>query len=269
MATKWEQTAFRNLIDFNRVLTALDIPFWLDYGTLLGAVRDKKLLTLTLRDKKLVYMWDIDVGLLEASWQKLPQALDDLCNLGFRYDLKQFEIGSEIYRTVKLSRFGNRIDISIYKKIGDFAIDLHDRYYDRRVEPVPILRLMKWSYQQLPLSSSLRTQLNLKGNTISRMFLSLDYFPRKSVLDTSSSVRYVMGWCMYQYAKIPFRFFAQNIPIMFYGQRFNAPDSTEEYLSYLYGPNWTSPDPSYRSIHATYLHCFVVKNPIETKHIVR
>jgi len=259
MVTKWEQTAFTSLLDFNHVLTSLDIPFWLDYGCLLGAVRDKRL----------VPGKDIDVGLFEESWQKSPQALDNLSNLGFRCILTQFEIGSQIYRTVELRRSGIHIDLSIYKKMGDFAIDLHDRYYNRRVDPIPILRLIKWSYQQLPLSSSLRTQLNLKGNTISRMFLSLDYFPRKSVLDTSSSVRYVMGWCMYQYAKIPFRFFAQNIPIMFYGQRFNAPDSTEEYLSYLYGPNWTSPDPSYRSIHATYLHCFVVKNPIETKHIVR
>jgi phosphorylcholine metabolism protein LicD len=258
MGTKWEQIAFTSLIDFNHVLTALDIPFWLDYGCLLGAVRDKKLVTGK----------DIDVGLLEASSQKLPQALDNLSNLGFKCVLRQFEIGSEIYRMVELRRFGIHIDVSIYKKMGEFAIDLHGRYYDKRVDPISILRLIKWAYQQLPLSSSLRTELNLKGSTISRLFLSLDYFPRKSALDLPSSVRYVMGWYMYQYAKIPFRFFAQNIPIMLYGQQFNVPDSTEEYLFYLYGSNWRSPDPSYRTLHAAYQHYFVVKNPIETKHII-
>jgi phosphorylcholine metabolism protein LicD len=255
---EWEKKAVTNLADFDDVLTSLGICFWLDYGTLLGAVRDKKLVS---------EMKDIDVGLLDIDEQKLSEALDNLYNIGFRYCLRQFQIGRETYRTVKLNRFGIEIDMSIYKKRGNFALDLHSRYFNERAETVA--RFARWCYQQLPLSPPLRTQLALGHDAISRLFLIVDSFPRKSVLDLPSSVRYLLGWYMYEYAKIPLRFFAHHKSLTLYGRTFYVPNSTEEYLSFLYGSNWRTRDPSYRRFHATWLHFLVVRNSIETKCVIR
>ena len=63
-----EKKAIEALRQVKEVLDNYDVEYWLDYGTLLGAVRDGKIIP-----------WDndIDLGMWKKNKEKLPYVLND------------------------------------------------------------------------------------------------------------------------------------------------------------------------------------------------
>lgn len=250
---EWDQLALSNMLDFDRILTEHRIPYWLDYGTLLGVVRDKGLLR---KDG------DIDVGMFDSSWEDLSSVFGEFSMLGFRTRVRKFKVRGVIFRVVKLSRHGIAVDISLYKRIGERAVDLHNSF-SPEFNRMRIARMTWLLYQQLPLPLSLRQRLNQGNGELSKVFRHLDVLPNTLKMDSRSSVRYVSGWHAYFYASIPSSFYSKTEMVVFADRRFPVPSQAEEYLRFLYGPGWTRPDPTYREKNMDWARYFVTKGRIE------
>jgi hypothetical protein len=97
----------RNFRDVIRILRGARIFFWLDQGSLLGAVRDRALIP-----------WDSDIDL--SSWK---ESFDALCALQSTFEADGFYFEAHEYKDcVFLARGGGRtIEIAAYAVDGDVA----------------------------------------------------------------------------------------------------------------------------------------------------
>jgi phosphorylcholine metabolism protein LicD len=73
---KWlnKEICKRNLLDVKGVLEANNVPYWLMYGTLLGAVRDNDFIE---------YDSDTDLGLFHESIESFDIVIKELMEMGF------------------------------------------------------------------------------------------------------------------------------------------------------------------------------------------
>jgi phosphorylcholine metabolism protein LicD len=247
---EWEVLAVSNLFDIADILAAHQVPFWLDYGTLLVAVRERSFMQ---------WSEDIDLGMPDSAWNQLFDILEKISDLGFKCNVRVFKISESIFRVVKFWRHDFAVDISLYKKIGEDAIDLHTSF-DPWMSQLRMARVSWFLYRELNLSRALRHRLAEKNRRMSILFRHLDILPEKSKLDLACSVRYVMGWHVYNYARIPFKFYAKTEEISFYGRQFPVPNRPHEYLRFLYGPGWQMRDPSYRERDADWSKYLISKD---------
>ena len=116
MITK--EQANRNLKDFKSVLDSLGIVFYLDGGTLLGAVRDKDFCE---DDQD-----DIDLSTDISEWYKIEKLTSEAKKIGFELGHK-WERGEYLYRTkkrttsqVSFKKDGGKIDLMFKARKGDF-----------------------------------------------------------------------------------------------------------------------------------------------------
>ena len=250
---EWEKLVVSNLFDVADTLAAYQIPFWLDYGTLLVAVRERSFMQ---------WSEDIDLGMIDSAWNQLSDALKKVSALGFKCNTRLFKVGESVFRVVKLWRHDFAVDISLYKKIGEDAIDLHTSF-DPWLSQLGMARISWFLYRELNLSGALRHRLAEENKRMSTLFRHLDILPEKSKLDFASSVRYVMGWHIYNFARIPFRFYAKTEEISFYGRQFPVPSQPQEYLRFLYGPGWRIRDPTYRERNTDWSRYLISKDRID------
>ncbi len=117
--------ALKMLEDVSDILEKNNIEFWLESGTLLGIVREGRLLP-----------WDndVDISIKEEYLDKLLSSLSEISSLGYRVRSKIFENDSEpfkkgVTRIVKIRNnrfffFRGKVTLDIYIK---FKKD--DKYY--------------------------------------------------------------------------------------------------------------------------------------------
>jgi hypothetical protein len=253
---EWEKFAVSNLFDITDALAARQVPFWLDYGTLLVALRERSFMR---------WSEDIDLGMPDSAWNQLSDALEKVSALGFKCNTRVFKISESVFRVVKLWRHDFAVDISLYKKIGEDAIDLHTSF-NPWLSQLGIARASWFLYRELNLSRDLRHRLAEKNKRTSTLFRHLDILPEKSKLDLAGSIRYVMGWHIYGYARIPFKFYAKTEEISFYGRHFPVPNRPQEYLRFLYGPGWQARDPTYRERDTDWSKYLLSKDRIDWPH---
>ena len=109
MITKSE--AFDNLKIFRQVAQELDIPFFLDGGTLLGAYRDKDF----CQDDQ----DDIDLSIMIPYWDQVDKLTESLVKYGFKlyhkWDAKDFK-PKQVSCQTAYTRNGGKIDL-MFKKL--------------------------------------------------------------------------------------------------------------------------------------------------------
>lgn len=218
-----ENDAAYILKHLKRVLDTNDIIYWIDCGTLLGAVRDGKIIP-----------WDedIDIGVWKNEFSKLTKSLEKLpenihywhkeqsanvffkdCNVSIMvYDRKNYcalhsyyiecnYITGVIHSMVKLLEYeGNAIVVS-------------------RNIPIPITKIIAKFFSKIPL------KIRLKLVPI------LENFHEKH---SSKAI-----------VSVPARYFKNLSTINFYGMEFNVPSPVEEYLEFRYGEDWRIPKKDY------------------------
>jgi len=245
----WEEQALRNLLDVKQVFDKNGIRFWLDYGTLLGAIRDGKLVR---------HMGDVDLGMMDEHWGEFTCCLQEFRNRGFAVKIKKFKVGDIVFKTAKLYRHGIYVDFSVYKVLGKYAVDVHSRWGDMK------LKFLRFLYYILPLPKTVRRSIKNASSPFKKFIkVHFEIFPSKSKTPSSYIVRWLLGWKSYYYNKVPKHYFEKLDKISFFGVTFNVPSPVEDYLKYMYGEEWKVPRKDWRLMDNGSFNIFVTKGYIE------
>lgn len=234
-----EMHAVEILREVKSILDKKKIQYWLDSGTLLGAIRDKKLIP-----------WDndIDIGLWHRDLLQVYEVIKEIkhfnCEIIYKYgpmsefgEIKNSKIGS--LRGIVIKK--NNIDLCIepYVLIKNEAkrTFLLEKRNIFTIYSGKLINIISKSYQQ-----------NLKNNYSFKkklLLLVLNLIPLKCVEIFKNILLYFYkkGRVSIEYipAGIPAQFFRKFSKIRFYDMEFNIPKNYEKYLSFRYGDNWRIP----------------------------
>lgn len=221
-----EEIAVKNLKEIKKVLDKHGIRYWLDTGTLLGAVRDGKIIE-----------WDddIDLGTMEDNWEKIIPIIPELEERGFN---TRFE---EIYKTnfgfanryVVFSKSGCIVGIGAYQVKGENAFYLNIQ--STNFFSVGLGILYRMLTPQRPYVTKRKVGKSLKH--------LLSFIPQKLKEPLSHVVWWVWKRSGVKFfrATFPKHYFEKLGTIKFYGMTFNIPSDVENYLKYHYGEDWRTP----------------------------
>ena len=213
----------RTLALLSEYFEGLNIAYWLEAGTALGAYRDGMILP-----------WDHDIDI--AIWH------DDLENLS---QLNEFFKGKGYSVLVQkgLPFIDNIIQLKTLPD-NDQYIDV-DIYIYRKFDGYAMMRWLQRpegvfaNIQKLPLLYA-RSLLNAKSQ---KWVFARKIIPRQlRIIAFKIILRLHLATTYCRYHKFPVSFFENLKTIELYGMEFNISDNTEDYLVYRYGESWRNPD---------------------------
>lgn len=221
-----EEKAIETLGKIKKILDKHKINYWLDEGTLLGAVREKKLIE-----------WDHDIDL--AIWykdvSKITSIMTELEKIGVEVCFFEGK------KHIKLIEKGYEIDINLYHLINGQATRM---WHVNTSKMGRILDYLIWT-------------MYLK-NPENRKF-SLPFFITKILVKIGNALpgtlkkkiikilfkMYEKNGCKTFRVSMPGSFFTNLTTLEFYKMDFKVPKETEKYLEYRYGKNWRIPKRDY------------------------
>lgn len=243
----YEAALVHNLRDVKRVLDTAGVEFWLDYGTLLGATRENRIL-----------QWEreFDLGIWNHSWNSILGVIPQLLAMGFYVALTEAPVHETIcIRFLWLRRFGINADISVYdtdERQNAVAFGIADGADGR---PNTLIRIFRWSH--LLLTDSIyfaigrfdaeHVLLDHVFRVAARALQIIPSHRRKKLANTFWRLRPLLGIRISR-SVIPLRFFKKLKTVRFYGLEFRAPADLDEYLSLHYG-DWRVPKQHWDWIH--------------------
>lgn len=229
------------------VLDGREVEFWLNFGGLLGAVRDGKFIP-----------YDDDVELNawkhKVTEQQIRNISRELCQRGFNVYY------STLTNYISIRKNNIPIAFSMYTLEGDRAVRPNEPILERgfhtsiarfffnlsevfardrvgRVNSESILGLKRFIiYLAVTMTSLLSKKIR---RNISIFFRKISMKIKKGYGKTS----------------IPSRYYNELCDLKFYGETFKVPQDTKGYLEFVYGPDWKIPikdwnfhDPDKKSI---------------------
>jgi len=215
-----ERVAVENLREIKEILDNVGIEFWLDHGTLLGAVREGKIIE-----------WDsdIDLGTWYDNAEEIISVFPEFKRRGFSAILiKKNGI-------VHTKRRGYYIGINLYRKRGRYAWSVPTIYLKKmkRIEEI-----FFWGMNVL----SLITYIRPDGKFIRRSEPFSGLLPLKLkqlLIDILWAILDRRG-CIIPLI-IPKHYFEKLSNTKFYNMEFNIPLDVRNYLKYRYGSDWKKP----------------------------
>lgn len=102
-----KEQAFKNIVDFQKVMNELKIPFWLSEGLLLGLYREKDCI---LGDED-----DVDVCLWNEYADRSDEIIRALESIGFQL-LNDWKLEGDTSEGIAMTRNGSKIDIIFTRK---------------------------------------------------------------------------------------------------------------------------------------------------------
>lgn len=226
MLTEQENSLISLLWQVKEVLDNYNIEFWLECGTLLGAVRNGKIIT-----------WEHDIDL--ATWQdRVSESVKisisrELSNRGFDVYIAKNWI------TIKKNE-GIWLDISFYSLFNDKAImpklepkNLIGKFLTLFSKTLSVPYYYTIHFKKISLYLIWRNILV----AISRL---LPLLLRRQIVKIISIIYKKMcskdvSWV------VPAHYFKNLSTVKFYEMEFRIPAKTEEYLTYRYGRDWRIP----------------------------
>ena len=236
-----------SLIEVKKVCDNYGLFFWLNYGALLGMVRDKELL-----------YWNNDIEV--CCWadklidQKIISITDTLVSNGYRC----FYYKSDGTLNIK---DGDSIDINIniFWEYNGYAIRPHEPRTEFNIHKSIIASSAYWIARSIYTYSGKFNKklifnkfLNKKKISLSRQvkdfikrifILFFFYFPsgvKKSCFERLVSMSEHFGE-KFQLTAFPIHYFKTFKKIKFYGSFMNIPKKSDDLLSYIYGYDWKIP----------------------------
>jgi len=216
------------LKDVKHILDGAGVKYWLEWGTLLGAVREGRIIP---------WDTDIDLGAMCSEADKLIRKIPELEQKGFKVDITDFRFimfRKPVAISIALYRIrGNKAWLLDCKKQPKFNSIM--RYFSMLTDRILYKNLS--SKSKMPLRERIAFAL-IPGFA--------DYAIRKFVFKVSE-------WLGEEYCAqvVPKSYFENLDSISFYGMTFNIPSHVHEYLSLWYGKNWMEPDPNWTYEYGT------------------
>lgn len=199
-----------------------NIEFWLNYGTLLGAVRDKRFIR-----------WDNDIDL--STWNINRDKLEILAK---ELDKKGFETG--LFRTGLLIR----------KKKSQICVDVYIYRLDKNKAIIEGIEFSNYFAKMLHHL----VMVNLTTQYISPNFLKdkktkIMHQILINISDCYKNIFFQISYKLFKFLgsfyfrkEIPSNYLTKLSTIDFYGMKFKIPGNVEGYLKFIYGPLWKTPD---------------------------
>jgi len=223
-----EEEAIKVLTQVKRILDKYGVEYWLDCGTLLGAVRDGKFIP-----------WDsdIDLGTWDNQISRLYNTSKELRDNGLKVGIWEWE------GRVSISGENCGIDFYLYHLVDDKAITkwlIHG--YKKNI----MGQILDY------LHRIISEQRCVIENSHMPAFVTKILYKIVSRLPSHLRERLArIIWLLYKktgcvvYLSIPSHYFKNLSVIKFYGMEFKVPAETEKYLAYRYGENWRVPKKDY------------------------
>jgi len=233
-----ERIMINNLKELKDIFDRNNVTFWLDWGTLLGAVREHKLIP---------WDWDIDLGALRGDYDKIISISDQIKKAGFLMNEVSIPIADSefIYRRFGFYKSGYPIDLGVYyPKDKDFFSLLGPGKFKGGLLSKICMKILwlTWFILESDHVSS-DSKYNIVAIKVIKFCLTLGSpkqkdFLRKLVKREILKRNYGAPMRM---VIIPKHYFETLGKIEFYKEKFNTPFNPEEYLTLKYGTDWRTP----------------------------
>jgi lipopolysaccharide cholinephosphotransferase len=218
-----EEETLKTMKTLKEIFDRHKIETWLDAGTLLGAVREKKFIS---------WDYDVDLGAWHKDTKRILDISDDICKLGFEicfFDFKDY---------IKILNKEIEIDINLYHQQNNNAT--RTWYVNNKLGQ--ILDYLLWIFaMKKPEIKKSKAPAHLTS-TLAGIIKKIPKFLTKDIIEKL----YLKIGCKQVKISIPNNYFKKLSKIEFYGLSFNTPSSTEKYLEYRYGRNWKTPNKNYK-----------------------
>jgi len=216
-----EKEWIRSLGEVKKILDRSNIKYWLDQGTLLGAVRDGKFIT---KDT------DIDIGTTYEEAKKIIEVVPELEKKGYKVSITDFAI--------YLSKLPIAISICFYRFKENKAWTLNGiitpKYFNNLLKYFDLVAerlLYKFLYKE--------KNIFMKFIFFIFPFSALKIF-RKLLFQACELLG--QKYCAFI---VPKSCFDNLDKVVFYGMNFNIPSFSEKYFTLFYGKNWRIPNPNW------------------------
>jgi len=225
-----EEIVIELLKDTKEVFDKYGVEYWLDCGTLLGAIRDGK-----------VIPWDhdLDFGTWKRDEEKTKMAFKELSKKGYHTMLKDDGTPDEF------SKYGYSVELFVLNP----NIEGEHVYY--MIVPIHIFgKALDHLLWMLRLNSpEIKERYGSKmpykmTEKITNMFSLLPKKLRKRLIRYTYEV-YKRIDSFFIESSVPCRYFRDLKNIKFYGMDFKIPKKSEDYLVFRYGKDWKKPKKNY------------------------
>ena len=218
----------KNLNEIKHILDDAGVKYWLDLGTLLGAVRDGKFIP-----------WDTDIDLSTMCTEsnEIFRKIPEIEQKGFKADITDFAI--HIHREGDPAAIN--INLSLYRLQGDKAWKLWGK-------KLPKFNSILKHFNSLAgriLYWKLRSKMTMRERIV---FALIPSFADHAIRKFSFKVNEWFGK-EFTALVVPKSYYENLRSIAFYGMMFNVPSPVHEYLSLIYGKDWMKPDPNWKDKH--------------------
>jgi hypothetical protein len=215
----------RILEEVDEVLTGMGIPFWIQNGLVLGAVRDGTIIP-----------WDedIDIGTSDELLPRMVAIAEAFSQRGYVAYYSQLE------SVIALWKDGVAVDFNFWRFGDEFAqmpISHSDTASGR------LLYYLRWVCAFSPQGSRAGPGPRYAHArfVLSKLVSSLPYAARRRTVVALAGLgrRFSRGRGM---GAVPARFFRHPTPIGLEDRVYLGPADPEDYLLHTYGPGWRLPD---------------------------
>ena len=209
-----------NFITVINLLNENNIPYWLCQGTLLGIIRDNKLIE-----------WDHDIDVAVWSGAVEKKYITDLLSKANFKTKAAFMVKNDVIYFIKDG--GRIVDINFYQKIKLKSNNKEMAYVEWLVPKNIFMKLID--------AISTADKYEGKFKKLIRIFT----FIRKPIFMLKKLFIKIGLFYKRSGHTAPVELFQNTKKIKFHGLEIKIPSKTIEYLEYIYGPNWQIPKKNY------------------------
>lgn len=253
-----EDIAVKNLIEIKKVFEDNDIEFFLNAGTLLGAIREGR-----------IFEWDHDIDLaILDNFGRVISVIPELKKRGFDVYWFKARVDEKTYPgVIRFTRYDCPIDVrKLHRGSKKYVYSMPSwpsSQYPRLLKIIFCIPIFLFS-NTLYVNSRKWFPFDMFWNRISSLF---SYLPLKLRNNISNFLWRIVqkGDPRYSVFMPPKKHFDKLDTTKFYGVKFKIPSDVEGYLELRYGMDWRTPKRKWSVTEEDDSFVILKKNEIKSK----